>query len=93
MRKPLQRYLNLSIMQTLFRVWDLLICDRNGMDVLFRISLAILRMNEADLLKCTSISGIYMALESIPTRMWDADKLLKVRNVHDCFSVFTLYLG
>ena len=48
------------------------------MDVLFRISFAILRMNEADLLKCTSISGIYMALESIPTRMWDADKLLKV---------------
>jgi hypothetical protein len=52
------------------------------MDVLFRISLAILRMNEADLLKCTSISGIYMALESIPTRMWDADKLLKVRNAY-----------
>jgi len=53
------------------------------MDVLFRISLAILRMNEADLLKCTSISGIYMALKSITTRMCGADKLLKVRNAHN----------
>ena len=67
------------------------------MDVLFRISLAILRMNEADLLMCTSISGIYMALESIPTRMWDADKLLKVRNAMTTSCgltvFFTLYLG
>ena len=68
------------------------------MDILFRISLSILRMNEADLLKCASISGIYMALGSIPTRMWDADKLLKVRNARDYIlklrlSVFTLFLG
>jgi hypothetical protein len=67
------------------------------MDVLFRISLAILRTNEADLLKCTSMSGIYTALESIPTRMWDADKLLKVRNTPESYPgstlncVYTLY--
>ena len=40
-------------------------------------------MNEADLLKCISISGIYIAIKSIPSRMWDADKLLEVRNVHN----------
>ena len=39
-----------------------------------------------------------MALGSIPTRMWDADKLLKARNARDRvlklrLSVFTLYLG
>ena len=63
-------------MQTLFRVWDLFFVD--GLDVLFRIALGILKMSESELLACKSISAVYIALESLPTRMWQADKLLLV---------------
>ncbi|KAH8118089.1 TBC-domain-containing protein [Phellopilus nigrolimitatus] len=61
--------------ETLFRVWDLFFVD--GLDVLFRIALSILKANEAELLGCQSISSVYISLESLPTRMWQADKLLQ----------------
>ena len=64
-------------LQTLFRAWDLFFLE--GMDALFRIAVAILRINEAELLDCDSISSLYMHLESMTTRMWQPDKLLKVR--------------
>jgi hypothetical protein len=60
----------------LFRVWDLFFVD--GLDVLFRISLSILKISESELVACDSNSAIYIALESLPTRMWQADKLLQV---------------
>ena len=63
-------------MQTLFRVWDVFLVD--GLDVLFRVALGILRSNEAELLRCESIPAVYVALENLPTRMWEADKLLQV---------------
>ncbi|TFK34555.1 rab-GTPase-TBC domain-containing protein [Crucibulum laeve] len=62
--------------ETLFRVWDVFLVD--GLDVLFRIALAILRSNEQELLKCGSIPAVYVALENLPTRMWEADKLLQL---------------
>ncbi|KAI0777008.1 rab-GTPase-TBC domain-containing protein [Irpex lacteus] len=69
--------------ETLFRVWDVFMVD--GLDVLFRIALAILRNNEQELLECDSIPAVYVALESLPNRMWRSDKLLKreieLRNV------------
>jgi small G protein signaling modulator 3 len=65
------------VLQTLFRVWDVFIVD--GLDVLFRIALEILRGNEQELLRCESIPAVYVALENLPTRMWQADKLLQVR--------------
>ncbi|KAJ3753419.1 GTPase activating rab protein [Lentinula raphanica] len=61
--------------ETLFRVWDVFLVD--GLDVLFRIALAILRSNEAELLGCQSVPAVYVALENLPTRMWEADKLLQ----------------
>ncbi|KAF8313582.1 TBC-domain-containing protein [Clavulina sp. PMI_390] len=61
---------------TLFRVWDVLFLE--GMDVLFRVALAMLKMNEAELLACDSVSTLYIHLESMTTRMWHPDKLLKV---------------
>ena len=51
----------------------------DGIDVLFRVALAILRSNEQELLACESIPAVYVALESLPNRMWKADKLIKVR--------------
>ncbi|KAF5385547.1 hypothetical protein D9757_006763 [Collybiopsis confluens] len=61
--------------ETLFRVWDVFLVD--GLDVLFRIALAILKINEVELLGCQSIPAVYVALENLPTRMWEADKLLQ----------------
>ncbi|TRM64764.1 rab-GTPase-TBC domain-containing protein [Schizophyllum amplum] len=61
--------------ETLFRLWDVFMV--NGLDVLFRVALAILKMNEQELLQCESISAVYVALESLPTRMWEADKLIQ----------------
>ncbi|KAL5525835.1 hypothetical protein ACEPAG_7172 [Sanghuangporus baumii] len=61
--------------ETLFRVWDLFFVD--GLDVLFRIALGILQISESELLACQSISAVYIALESLPTRMWQPDKLLQ----------------
>lgn len=62
--------------ETLFRVWDVFLVD--GLDVLFRVALAILRSNELELLKCKSIPAVYVALENLPTRMWEAEKLLQL---------------
>ncbi|KAF8916204.1 rab-GTPase-TBC domain-containing protein [Mucidula mucida] len=61
--------------ETLFRVWDVFLTD--GIDVLFRIALAILKSREQELLGCTSVPAVYTALENLPTRMWEADKLLQ----------------
>ncbi|KAI6099822.1 hypothetical protein F5141DRAFT_1251432 [Pisolithus sp. B1] len=56
--------------RTLFRV--------DGLDVLFRVALAILRSNEQELLQCESNSAVYVALENLPMRMWLPDKLLQL---------------
>ncbi|KAF8636150.1 hypothetical protein AX17_003753 [Amanita inopinata Kibby_2008] len=61
--------------ETLFRVWDVFLVD--GLDVLFRVALAILRSNEPELLRCESIPALYVALENLPTRMWEADRILQ----------------
>jgi len=62
--------------ETLFRVWDVFFVD--GMDALFRVALAILKIHEVQLLSCDSMPSLYMHFESITARMWQADKLLKV---------------
>ncbi|KIK91821.1 hypothetical protein PAXRUDRAFT_830499 [Paxillus rubicundulus Ve08.2h10] len=62
--------------ETLFRVWDVFLVD--GLDVLFRIALGILRSNEQELLQCESIPAVYVALENLPTRMWQPGKLLQL---------------
>lgn len=75
------------ILQTLFRVWDVFIVD--GLDVLFRIALSILRINEAELLQAKSVPALYVTLESLPTRMWEVDKLLRVRYSRYSFRYIT----
>jgi len=62
--------------ETLFRVWDVFLVD--GLDVLFRVALGILRNNEQELLQCESIPAMYVALENLPTRMWEADKVIQL---------------
>ncbi|KAG2107199.1 rab-GTPase-TBC domain-containing protein [Suillus discolor] len=62
--------------ETLFRVWDVFLVD--GLDVLFRVALGILRSNEQELIECESNSAVYVSLENLPTRMWQSDKLLQL---------------
>ncbi|KAF8124801.1 rab-GTPase-TBC domain-containing protein [Boletus edulis] len=62
--------------ETLFRIWDVFLVD--GLDVLFRIALGILKGNEQELVQCESIPAVYVALENLPTRMWQPDKLLQM---------------
>jgi len=75
---PCRMSVDAAVFQTLFRVWDVLLLD--GLDVIFRIALAVLKSHEAELLRCESIPAVYIALESLPTRMWQPDKLLQVRS-------------
>lgn len=46
--------------------------------MLFRVALAVLKIAEEELVKCESMPALYVALESLPTRMWPADRLLQV---------------
>lgn len=62
-------------------MWDVLLLD--GLDVLFRVALGVLKCHEAELLRCDSIPAVYVALESLPTRMWQPEKLLQVSFFHD----------
>ncbi|TFY56825.1 hypothetical protein EVJ58_g7403 [Rhodofomes roseus] len=79
--------------ETLFRVWDIFLVD--GMDVLFRIAFTILRMSEQELLHCSSIPAVYVALESLPNRMWETDKLLQASpdtsSLHTCVLTLAQY--
>jgi len=72
----LSLYTDCLPVETLFRIWDLFFVD--GLDVLFRVALAILKCSESELLACQSISSVYVALESLPTRMWQVDELLQM---------------
>lgn len=56
-------------------MWDVFLVD--GLDVLFRVALGILRSNEQELIECESNSAVYVSLENLPTRMWQSDKLLQ----------------
>ncbi|KIL56289.1 hypothetical protein M378DRAFT_172816 [Amanita muscaria Koide BX008] len=57
--------------ETLFRVWDVFVV--NGLDVLFRGAFGILRSNEQELLRY-EFPALYVALENLPTRIWEADR-------------------
>jgi hypothetical protein len=63
--------------QTLLRIWDVLFCD--GLVVLFRVALAMLKLHEDDILACDSATSIYVYLRNLPAQLVQADRLLKVR--------------
>ncbi|KEP52255.1 Rab-GTPase-TBC domain protein [Rhizoctonia solani 123E] len=74
----LSMYTDCLPVETLFRVWDLIFADK--LDALFRIGLAIIRINESELLACDSASALYQYMEGMTARMWQADKLMKVES-------------
>ncbi|KAG5926682.1 hypothetical protein E4U42_003054 [Claviceps africana] len=45
--------------EALFRVWDVVLCTNDGSTFLFQIALALLKLNERNLLRCDTAAGVY----------------------------------
>lgn len=64
------------LLQTAARVWDALLHE--GPKVLFRVALALLKTNEAVLLKQDNVGLLLREIRQAVTHMHDRDKLMKV---------------
>ncbi|KAF9990362.1 hypothetical protein BGZ75_002142 [Mortierella antarctica] len=62
--------------ETLLRVWDVFFVE--GMMVVFKIAVAILWMNEKEILKCRNGAAVYCFMKQMTLGMHQADKLMKV---------------
>ncbi|KAF9946232.1 hypothetical protein BGZ65_009931, partial [Modicella reniformis] len=62
--------------ETLLRVWDVFFVE--GMLVVFKVALAILWMNEKEIIKCRNGAAVYCYMKQMTLSMHQADKLLKV---------------
>ncbi|XWW94698.1 hypothetical protein V2A60_002644 [Cordyceps javanica] len=45
--------------EALFRVWDVVLCTNDGSTFLFQVALALLKLNERNLLQCDTAAGVY----------------------------------
>jgi small G protein signaling modulator 3 len=45
--------------EALFRVWDVVLCTHDGSTFLFQVALALLKLNEQQLLQCSTPAAIY----------------------------------
>jgi len=45
--------------EALFRVWDVVLCTNDGSTFLFQVALALLKLNEQQLLQCDTPAGVY----------------------------------
>jgi hypothetical protein len=45
--------------EALFRVWDVVFCTNDGSTFLFQVALALLKLNETQLLQCSTPASIY----------------------------------
>lgn len=45
--------------EALFRVWDVVLCTNDGSTFLFQVALALLKLNEGNLLQCNSPAAVY----------------------------------
>jgi hypothetical protein len=45
---------------------------------LFRVAIAILKMNETGITSCESVSDLFTFMSSMTSRLWSADKLIAV---------------
>ncbi|KAF9356875.1 hypothetical protein BGX26_004600 [Mortierella sp. AD094] len=62
--------------ETLLRVWDVFFVE--GMIVVFKIAVAILWMNEKEIIKCRNGAAVYCFMKQMTLSMHQADKLIKV---------------
>ncbi|PWN28235.1 TBC-domain-containing protein [Jaminaea rosea] len=82
----LSLYTDCLPVETLFRVWDLLFVE--GSIVLFRVALAILIMNERDLIATGSLAEFYGMVHSMTSRLFNVDRLVQLA-CHDLRNVVT----
>ncbi|KFA50392.1 hypothetical protein S40293_05223 [Stachybotrys chartarum IBT 40293] len=45
--------------EALFRVWDVVLCTNDGSTFLFQVALALLKLNEGNLLRCATPAAVY----------------------------------
>ncbi|KAF8977420.1 hypothetical protein BGZ46_007407 [Entomortierella lignicola] len=62
--------------ETLLRVWDIFFVE--GMIVVFKIAVAILWMNEKEIIRCRNGAAVYCYMKQMTLSMLHADKLIKV---------------
>jgi hypothetical protein len=64
--------------ETLFRVWDVFFVE--GHAVLFRVAIAILKLNEAELCATESVTDLFSFISGMTSRLWGADKLIALQH-------------
>ncbi|ODN96372.1 hypothetical protein L198_04086 [Cryptococcus wingfieldii CBS 7118] len=64
--------------ETLFRVWDIFFVE--GHDSIFRVAVAILKLNEVEICACESVGDLFTIISSMTSRLWAADKLIALQN-------------
>jgi hypothetical protein len=64
--------------ETLFRVWDVFFVE--GHAVLFRVAVAVLKLNEAELCATDSVPDLFTFIGGMTARLWSADKLIALQH-------------
>ncbi|WRT68185.1 uncharacterized protein IL334_005160 [Kwoniella shivajii] len=64
--------------ETLFRVWDVTFVE--GHDTLFRVAIAILKLNENEISGTESVSDLFTFISTMTSRLWNADKLIALQH-------------
>ncbi|ODO03174.1 hypothetical protein I350_06019 [Cryptococcus amylolentus CBS 6273] len=64
--------------ETLFRVWDIFFVE--GHDSIFRVAVAILKLNEVEICACENVGDLFTFISSMTSRLWAADKLIALQN-------------
>ncbi|KAG0310892.1 hypothetical protein BGZ99_010501 [Dissophora globulifera] len=62
--------------ETLLRIWDVFFVE--GMIIVFKVAVAILWMNEKEILKCKNGAAVYCFMKQMTLSMHQTDKLIKV---------------
>ncbi|KAI7847195.1 rab-GTPase-TBC domain-containing protein [Circinella umbellata] len=68
-------FINILPIESVLRVWDCLFYE--GQRVLFRVALAIFKMNEREVLAVNDSLEIFQVIQNMPKRMVDCHKLLE----------------
>ncbi|CAG8492126.1 5802_t:CDS:2 [Cetraspora pellucida] len=78
-------YINILPIETLLRVWDCFFYEGNK--ILFRVALAILRLNEEKILAVDDPMEVFQVVQNMPKKLIDCHKLIDVCfRRRDCIS-------
>jgi len=64
--------------ETMLRIWDCLLCCREGNTMLLRCCVALLKLNEAELLAVDDPQSLMILLYELPKRCFDCDQLFEI---------------